>query len=195
MGTESESGAGHLDPLANLGVRARWSWRRVERRAVADHEQWLAANLRRLAAARVSVVWAAESAAGQATARTAGIVRLRHRGWQLLLAGVASGPRAELERARPAGTAPSRRRRPLRQVLVDRDRQRRRRPRREGGPAGLPPAADPRGRRPWLGRGTSTSRAPGRIGRSLIDKAGGQALVSAASDSLRLCWRGLLETT
>jgi hypothetical protein len=99
MGTESESGAGHLDPLANLGIRARWSWRRVERRAVADHEQWLAANLRRLAAARVSVVWAAESAAGQATARTAGIVRLRHRGWQLLLAGVASGPRAELERA------------------------------------------------------------------------------------------------
>ena len=35
----------------------------------------------------------------------------------------------------------------------------------------------------------------GRIGRSLIDKAGGQVLVSAASDSLRLCWRGLLETT
>jgi hypothetical protein len=71
----------------------------VERRAVADHEQWLAAKLRRLAAAKVSVFWAAESAAGQTTARTAGIVRLRLRGWQLLLAGVAAGPRADLERA------------------------------------------------------------------------------------------------
>jgi len=36
---------------------------------------------------------------GQATARTAGIVRLRLQGWQLLLAGVASGPRGDLERA------------------------------------------------------------------------------------------------
>ena len=97
MGTES--GAGHLDPVANLGIRARWSWRRVERRAVAEHERWLAARLRRLAAGKVSVFWAAESAAGLATARTAGIVRLRLRGWQLLLAGVASGPRADLERA------------------------------------------------------------------------------------------------
>lgn len=96
MGTEF--GARHLDPLAKLGIRARRAWRRAERRAVADHEQWLAANLGRLAAARVSVFWAA-SAASQATARTTGIVRLRHRGWQLLLAGVASGPRAELERA------------------------------------------------------------------------------------------------
>jgi hypothetical protein len=95
----SESGAGGLDPVGNLGARARWSWRRVERRAVADHEQWVAVKLGRLAAARVSVFWAAESAAGQATARTAGIVRLRLRGWQLLLAGVASGPRADLERA------------------------------------------------------------------------------------------------
>jgi hypothetical protein len=95
----SESGARYLDPVADLGIRARWSWRRAERRAVAEHEQWLAANLRRLAAAGASVFWAAESATSQATARTAGIVRLRHRGWQLLLAGVASGPRAELEHA------------------------------------------------------------------------------------------------
>jgi len=94
MGTES--GARHLDPIANLGIRARWSWRRVERRAVADHEQWLAAKLRGLAAAKVSVFGPPLSTAGQTTA---GIVRLRHRGWQLLLAGVASGPRAELERA------------------------------------------------------------------------------------------------
>lgn len=98
MGTES--GARHLDPLANLGIRARRSWRRVERRAVADHEKSLAAKLRRLAAARVSVFWAAESAAGQTTA---GIVRLRLRGWQLLLAGVAAGPRADLERAARQG--------------------------------------------------------------------------------------------
>jgi hypothetical protein len=95
----TESGARHLDPVANMGIRARWSWRRLERRAVADHERWLAAKLRRLAAAQVPVFWAAESAAGQATARTAGIVRLRLQGWQLLLAGVASGPRADLERA------------------------------------------------------------------------------------------------
>jgi len=95
----SESGARYLDPVADLGIRARWSWRRAERRAVAEHEQWLAANLRRLTAAGASVFWAAESATSQATARTAGIVRLRHRSWQLLLAGVASGPRAELERA------------------------------------------------------------------------------------------------
>jgi len=49
------------------------------------------------------VFWAAESAAGQATARTAGIVRLRLRGWQLLLAGVAAAPRADLERASRQG--------------------------------------------------------------------------------------------
>jgi hypothetical protein len=97
MGTES--GDRHLDPVANQGIRARWSWRRVERRAVADHERWLAAKLRRLAAAQVPVFWGAESPAGQVTARTAGIVRLRLAGWQLLLAGVAAGPRADLERA------------------------------------------------------------------------------------------------
>ena len=100
MGTESESGVGHLDPLANLGIRARWSWRRVERRAVADHEQWLAAKLRGLAAAKVSVFGPPLSTAGQTTA---GIVRLRLRGWHLLLAGVASGPRAELERTARQG--------------------------------------------------------------------------------------------
>src|ERR1700722_2443266 len=94
MGTES--GARHLDPVANMGIRARWSWRRVERRAVADHEHWLAAKLRRLAAEKISVFGAAPSTAGQAAA---GIVRLRLRGWQLLLAGVAAGPRADLERA------------------------------------------------------------------------------------------------
>jgi hypothetical protein len=101
MGTES--GARQLDPVANLGIRARRSWRRVERRAVAEHEQWLAASLRQLAAARVSVFWAAEGAGGQATARAAGIVRLKLRGWQLLLAGVAAGPRADLERASRQG--------------------------------------------------------------------------------------------
>jgi hypothetical protein len=97
----TESGARHLDPVANMGIRARWSWRRVERRAVADHERWLAAQLRRLAAARVPVFGAAETAADATarTARTAGIVRLRLQGWQLLLAGVASGPRADLEHA------------------------------------------------------------------------------------------------
>jgi hypothetical protein len=95
----TESGARHLDPVANLGIRARWSWRRVERRAVADHERWLAAKLRRLTAAQVPVFWAAESAAGQAAAWTTGIIRLRLQGWQLVLAGVAAGPRADLERA------------------------------------------------------------------------------------------------
>jgi len=95
----TESGARHLDPVANMGIRARRSWHRVERRAVADHERWLAAKLHRLAAARVPVFGATESAAGHATARTAGIVRLRLQGWQLLLAGVASGPRGDLERA------------------------------------------------------------------------------------------------
>ena len=94
----TESGARHLDPVANMGIRARWSWRRVERRAVADHERWLAAQLGGLAAARVPVFGAADRD-GQATARTAGIVRLRLPGWQLLLAGVASGPRADLEHA------------------------------------------------------------------------------------------------
>jgi hypothetical protein len=98
----TESGARHLDPVANMGIRARWSWRRVERRAVADHERWLAAKLRGLAAARVPVFGTAESAGGRATAPTAptaGIVRLRLQGWQLLLAGVAAGPSADLQRA------------------------------------------------------------------------------------------------
>ena len=48
----TELGARHPDPTANLGIRARWSWRRAERRAVAEHERWLAAKLRRLTAAR-----------------------------------------------------------------------------------------------------------------------------------------------
>jgi hypothetical protein len=91
----TESGDRDLDPTP--GIRARWSWRRLERRAIAEHEQWVAAQLRRLAAARVPVFPATESA--QAAARTAGIVRLGMRGWHLLLAGVAAGPRAELERA------------------------------------------------------------------------------------------------
>jgi hypothetical protein len=93
----TESGDPRPDPVANLGIRARWSWRRLERRAIADHEQWLAAKLRGLAAASVPVFWAGDGA--QATARTAGIVRLGLRGWHLLLAGVAPGPRTELEHA------------------------------------------------------------------------------------------------
>jgi hypothetical protein len=93
----------HLDPAANLGIRARWSWRRAERRAFAEHERWLAAKLRRLAAAGVPVFWVTESAASQSADMTAGIVRMRRPGWQLLLAGVASGPRADLERAARRG--------------------------------------------------------------------------------------------
>jgi hypothetical protein len=99
----TDFGVRHLDPAANLGIRARWSWRRAERRAVAEHERWLAAKLRRLAAARVPVFWVAESAASQAADMTAGIVRMRRPGWQLLIAGVASGPRADLERAARRG--------------------------------------------------------------------------------------------
>jgi len=91
----TESGDRELDPTP--GIRARWSWRRLERRAIAEHEQWVSAQLRRLAAARTPVFPAAETA--EAAARTAGIVRLGMRGWHLLLAGVAAGPRAELERA------------------------------------------------------------------------------------------------
>jgi hypothetical protein len=98
----TDFGGGHLDPTANLGMRARWSWRRAERRAVADHERWLAAKLRRLTAARVPVFWVTESA-NQVADMAAGIVRMRRPGWQLLLAGVASGPRADLERAARQG--------------------------------------------------------------------------------------------
>ncbi len=93
----------HLDPAANLGIRARWSWRRAERRAVAEHERWLAAKLRRLTAARVPAFWVTESAANQVMGMTAGIVRMRCPGWQLLIAGVASGPRADLEHAARKG--------------------------------------------------------------------------------------------
>jgi len=99
----TDFGASHLDPIANLGIRARWSWRRAERRAVAEHERWLLAKLRRLAAARGPVFWVTESAASQVADMTAGIVRMRRPGWQLLLAGVASGPRADLERAARQG--------------------------------------------------------------------------------------------
>ena len=101
MGTDFE--VRHLDPAANLGIRARWTWRRAERRAVAEHERWLAAKLRQLTAARVPVFWVTESAANQVTAMTAGIVRMRRPGWQLLIAGVASGPRADLEHAARQG--------------------------------------------------------------------------------------------
>ena len=92
-----------LDPAANLGIRARRSWRRAERRALAEHERWLAAKLRRLTAARVPVFWVTESAADQVADMTAGIVRMRRPGWQLRLAGVASGPRADLEHAARQG--------------------------------------------------------------------------------------------
>lgn len=96
-------GLPHLDPTANLGIRARWSWRPAERRVVADHERWLAAKLRALTAARVPVFWVMENAANRVADMTAGIVRMRRPGWQLLIAGVASGPRADLERAARQG--------------------------------------------------------------------------------------------
>jgi hypothetical protein len=95
----TERGTSHLDPVADLGIRARWTWRRLERRAIADHERWLAAKLRQLTAARTPVFWAPESATRQERESATGIVRLRHRGWQLLLTGVAAGPRADLEHA------------------------------------------------------------------------------------------------
>ncbi len=101
MSTDFE--ARHLDPAANLGIWARWSWRRAERRAVAAHERWLAAKLRRLTAARVPVFWVTESPAGKVADVTAGIVRMTRPGWQLLLAGVAAGPRGDLERAARQG--------------------------------------------------------------------------------------------
>ena len=99
----TEFGVCHLDPAASLGIRARWSWRRAERRAVAGHERWLAAKLRQLAAARVPVSLVTGSPAGQAAGMTAGVVRMRSPGWQLLVAGVAPGPRADLERAARRG--------------------------------------------------------------------------------------------
>jgi hypothetical protein len=99
----TDFGGRYLDPAANLGIRARWYWRRAERRAVAEHERWLAAKLRWLTAARVPVFWVTESAANQAADLTAGIVRMRRPGWQLLIAGVASGPRADLEHAARRG--------------------------------------------------------------------------------------------
>jgi hypothetical protein len=99
----TDFGVRHLDPAANLGIRARWSWRRAERRVVAEHERWLVAKLQRLTAARVPVFWVMESAANQVADMTAGIVRMRRPGWQLLIAGVASGPRADLEHAARQG--------------------------------------------------------------------------------------------
>jgi hypothetical protein len=99
----TDFGAGHLDPVADPGIRARWFWRRAERRAVAEHERWLVAKLRGLTAAGAPVFWVTESAANQAADMTDGIVRMRRPGWQLLLAGVASRPRADLERAARQG--------------------------------------------------------------------------------------------
>ena len=99
----TDFGESHLDPVANLGFWARWSWRRAERRAVAEHERWLAAKLRGLTGARVPVFWVMEGAASRVADMKAGIVRMRRPGWQLLLAGVASGPRADLEHAARQG--------------------------------------------------------------------------------------------
>jgi hypothetical protein len=96
---ETKRRTGGPDPVARPGIRARWSWRRAERRAVAGHEAWLAAQLRGLAAARVYVF----RADGDEAAEAAGIVRLRHRGGHVLLAGVAAAPRAALERAARLG--------------------------------------------------------------------------------------------
>lgn len=99
----TDFGVRHPDPTANLGIRARWSWRRAERRAIAEHEQWLAAKLRRLTAAGGLEVWVAEGAAGPGADMTDGIVRMWGPGWHLLLAGVAPGPRADLEHAARRG--------------------------------------------------------------------------------------------
>jgi hypothetical protein len=49
------------------------------------------------------VFWVTESAANRMADMTAGIVRMRRPGWRLLIAGVASGPRADLERAARRG--------------------------------------------------------------------------------------------
>jgi hypothetical protein len=78
---------------AALGLR--W-WRRAERRAVADYERWTGQTLRRLAFTQTPVLAASAAGWPPGTAGPAGVVSLTLPGWQVLLAGVAQGPRIAL---------------------------------------------------------------------------------------------------
>jgi hypothetical protein len=91
------------DTLTVPGRREpRW-WRRAERRAVTEHEQQVGQTLRRLAAAGTLVLAAEDGQRRRGTAARAGMIRLTLPGWEVLLAGVAPGPRSAV-----AGQGPMR---------------------------------------------------------------------------------------
>ena len=85
---------GRQDPIETLTRRARWAWHRVERQIVADHEIVMARRLRQLAGLQRPVEVTSISETGHAA-----IVNLRVPGWQILIAGVALGPRIALSAA------------------------------------------------------------------------------------------------
>ncbi len=85
---------GRQDPIETLTRRARWAWHRVERQIVADHEIVMAGRLRQLAGLRRPVEVTSISETGYAA-----IVNLHVPGWQILMAGVALGPRRALSAA------------------------------------------------------------------------------------------------
>lgn len=91
------SNASSEDPMVALGFRDRGSWRRIDRWLVADHQRRVANSLRRLAAARVAVLATVPALTdAQASGPLAGLVGLAVPGWQLILTGVAPGPRTAL---------------------------------------------------------------------------------------------------
>lgn len=90
------------DPLGLEHRAPRW-WDQAERRAVADHERWVCQTLRRLAFSQTRVLAAGDAEGRSGTAARTGIVLLTLPGWEVLLAGVASGPRAALADAAGRG--------------------------------------------------------------------------------------------
>lgn len=90
-------------PIPGLGLLARWQWRRVQRRVTAEHERWVLAVLRRLAAEQASVFPAADRQPSPDAAGPAGTVRLDLPGWCLLMAAVAPAAQSALAAAARQG--------------------------------------------------------------------------------------------
>ena len=89
------------DPVVALGIRGRWSWRRIDRRIVADHERSISDSLRLLVAARAPVLATLPSPSDeeQPPGPSAAVAGLVVPGWRLIMADVAAAPRAALASA------------------------------------------------------------------------------------------------
>jgi hypothetical protein len=92
--TRDSNGSVPEDPIGMLTRRARRAWRRVGRQIVREHEGVVAGRLGQLATLQLPVKVTSMPETGPAA-----IAGLSLPGWQILLAGVALGPRIALSAA------------------------------------------------------------------------------------------------